>query len=509
MYLRCNAMEKFVNKVAVVTGSSSGIGSAISKELVTYGIIVVGVARRIENLQKLADELNEPGKPVRFYPVKCDVTEESEIENSFKWITSELGPIAILINCAGTSQPFLLRDVTGESISQIFDTNVKASILCSKLAIESMTKNCIQGHVININSIVGHVISDGLKLHQIYTASKHALKVFSETLRRELFDQNLDIKVTNLSPGAVITEMTRMSIPSVESLPPTKIMQPKDIADACVYVLSTPKNVLRLSRCLLYYIKQNMERFTDKVAVVTGSSSGMGLAISTELVKHGIIVVGVARRIDRLKELAEKLNVAGKSARFYPLKCDITVENEIEKSFQWITSQLGPIAIMINNAGVLKPSLLKDVTGEMISQIFDTNVKATILWAKLAAQNMTNNSIEGHIINVNSIAGHMILGYNPNLIQVYTASKHAQKVFSEALRRELVGQNSKIKITSLSPGAVKTEMLNEFQTTAVSLPPKKFIQPKDIADACVYVLNTPPNVLVSELTIMPLHQEIS
>ncbi|XP_065206071.1 farnesol dehydrogenase-like [Planococcus citri] len=251
-----------------------------------------------------------------------------------------------------------------------------------------------------------------------------------------------------------------------------------------------------------------MEKFANKVAIVTGSSSGIGSAITTELVKHGVLVVGVARRIDRLKKIADDLNEPGKAARFYPLKCDVTVESEIEKSFKWITSEIGPVAIMVNNAGVLKPSLLKDVTAETISQIFDTNVKASILWAKLVVESMTKNSIEGHIININSVAGHMILGYKPNLIQVYTASKYAQKVYSEGLRRELVSQNADIKVTNLSPGAVLTEMLTEFESAAGSLPASKIIAPKDIADACIYVLSTPPNVLVSELTIMPLHQEV-
>ncbi|XP_065222423.1 farnesol dehydrogenase-like [Planococcus citri] len=251
-----------------------------------------------------------------------------------------------------------------------------------------------------------------------------------------------------------------------------------------------------------------MERFSGKVAIVTGSNSGIGRAISSELVKYGIIVVGVGKRIERMKELVNELNEPGKGVRFHAMECDVSIESEIDKVFKRISDELPPIAIMVNNAAVLKPSLLKDVTGEMISQVFDTNVKASILWAKLVVQSMKNNSIEGHIININSIAGHYMSSCKPNLIQIYTASKQALKVFSEALRRELVSEELDIKITNLSPGAVATEMLAQFQPSALSFPPKKILQPKDIADACVSVLNTPPNVLISELTVMPLHQDI-
>ncbi|XP_065221797.1 farnesol dehydrogenase-like [Planococcus citri] len=251
-----------------------------------------------------------------------------------------------------------------------------------------------------------------------------------------------------------------------------------------------------------------MDKFVNKIAIVTGSSSGIGLAISKELIKHGVVVVGIARRIEKLTQLASELNEPEKPKKFHPLRCDITIERDIEKSFQWINSELGPVAILVNNAGIINPSLFKDITGEMITQIFDTNFKAAILWSKLAVENMTNNSIKGHIININSLAGHIILNFKPITNHIYTASKHALKVFSETLRRELVNQNSDIKITNLSPGMVLTEALTTFLPSAESFSPNKVIQAQDIADSCVYVLGTPPNVLVSELTIMPLHQDV-
>lgn len=95
-----------------------------------------------------------------------------------------------------------------------------------------------------------------------------------------------------------------------------------------------------------------MNRWIGKVAVVTGASSGIGEAIAMTLVKNGLKVVGLARRIDKLKKITEQ--IASAKGTFYPTQCDVTKEEEILKAFEFAKS-LGGVDILINNAGIAFP----------------------------------------------------------------------------------------------------------------------------------------------------------
>ncbi|PSN29530.1 Farnesol dehydrogenase [Blattella germanica] len=93
-----------------------------------------------------------------------------------------------------------------------------------------------------------------------------------------------------------------------------------------------------------------MERWTGRVAVVTGTSSGIGAAIAKELVKKGVKVVGIARRVERVEALSKSLK--SEKGELHPLKCDITKDDEIKKAFAWVKSNLGGVDILVNNAAV-------------------------------------------------------------------------------------------------------------------------------------------------------------
>ena len=105
-----------------------------------------------------------------------------------------------------------------------------------------------------------------------------------------------------------------------------------------------------------------MNRWIGKVAVVTGSSGGIGLAISKALASHGIKVVGLARRIDKLHEAAAEI---GKD-KFFPIECDVTKEEDILKVFKWIDEKFGRLDILVNNAGVV---CVKPIIGKIFIDI--------------------------------------------------------------------------------------------------------------------------------------------
>jgi len=237
-----------------------------------------------------------------------------------------------------------------------------------------------------------------------------------------------------------------------------------------------------------------MERWSGRVAVVTGASSGIGAAIAAELTKKGLKVVGLARRVDRMEELSRSLE--SEPGKLYAVKCDIGNESDVLAAFKWIKDNLGGVDILINNAAVATDTSLTGGSTEELKKMLDVNVLALSVCTMQAFQSMKERGVdEGHIIHINSMAGHIP---PREYYAMYFATKHAVTALTEGLRRELVKLKSKIRVTSLSPGLVKTEM-----------PPPQFLEnspylnPEDIADGVLYVLGTPPHVQVLELSIIP------
>lgn len=249
-----------------------------------------------------------------------------------------------------------------------------------------------------------------------------------------------------------------------------------------------------------------MDRFVEKIAVVTGTSAGSGEAIAKELLKYGVHVAGLARRIEKLEELCKEVkDTSIYKGKFYPIQCDVTKKEEIKSAFNYVFENLGPIHILINNAAVLEATYLTDAKPEMVEGSFDVNVKGVIMCTTQAVRNMRENKTEGHIINMNSVMGHTAFSIKPNIYMLYASTKQALRVISEGLRREMIEKKLNIKVTNLSPGYVKSEM-----TKGLTLPEgfeKNVLVPEDVAKACIICLDTPPKVVVSELTLLPMHMK--
>ncbi|KAJ9599586.1 hypothetical protein L9F63_009903 [Diploptera punctata] len=489
-----NIMERWVGRVAVVTGASAGIGASIAEELVKKGLKVVGLARRVERVEELKKNLTSaPGK---LFPRKCDVMKEEDVKAAFKWIKSELKRVDILINNAGNAMQNTLIDGPVEHWKHIMDLNVMALSMCTKEALQIMKETGVDdGHIIHINSVVGHEIAPRSIM---YSASKHAVTVLTEGLRRELIKQNSKIRVTSVSPGPVKTEFataSKIELPPGLDLSTFPFLESIDVANAVLYVLETPPHVQ-----VHELIKK--PRWVGRVAVVTGASSGIGASVTEELVKKGLVVVALARRVEKIEELQKGLTSA--PGKLYPRKCDVTKEDEIKATFKWIKSELKGVDILINNAGVGLQHTLTDGPVDHWSYILSLNVVGLSMCTKEALHIMKENGVDdGHIIHINSIAGHKM----PMALSMYSASKHAVTVLTEGLRRELVKQKSKIRVTSISPGAVKSEFI---EASKMIIPPEwdiskfPFLESVDIANGILYVLGTPPHVQIHELTIKPV-----
>lgn len=195
-------MDKWAGKVAVVTGASSGIGAAIAVELAKHGINVIGMARRKERIEALANE--NKSLPGKIFAVSCDVTNSESITAAFNWVEKNLGGVDILVNNAGTYRKANALDlsVPDENFTVTFDTNVTGMLLCTRRAFKTM-QNRPLGYIVNINSIAGHMSANALPAEfglNIYGASKHAVTNATEVFRMELASagkRNIRVSVSN------------------------------------------------------------------------------------------------------------------------------------------------------------------------------------------------------------------------------------------------------------------------------------------------------------------------
>lgn len=244
-----------------------------------------------------------------------------------------------------------------------------------------------------------------------------------------------------------------------------------------------------------------MLKWHDKVAVITGASTGMGAAIAVELAKNKMTVVGLARRKDNIEKLAnDNKHLQGK---IHAVECDIMKPESIAAAFDWVERNFGGVDVLVNNAGVIRHRHLTDLNvpdEDYLDQI-NTNFTGMVLTTRRALKTMKEREF-GYVININSIAGHSTpdgvgVKFGGN---IYGATKWAVTNLTEVLRLEL-GQGKKIRVTSLSPAGTRTDHIKGIPEEFLAIAP--VMQPSDIADAVVYLLSTKPEINVSELTIHP------
>ncbi|XP_017110186.2 farnesol dehydrogenase [Drosophila bipectinata] len=252
-----------------------------------------------------------------------------------------------------------------------------------------------------------------------------------------------------------------------------------------------------------------MDRWTNRVAVVTGASSGIGAACCKDLVSKGMIVVGLARREDRLQELKDSLP-ADQAKRFHFHKCDVSEEQDVIDTFKWIDSTLGGADVLVNNAGIvrLNVGITHEGNSKDLRDTLNTNVLGVSWCTREAFRSLQERKVDdGHILIINSVVGHKIPVSSHFTLGMYPPSKYAVTALTEILRQEFMNKKTKTKITSISPGATDTEI---FDKTIVGDFPEDLtiLRSKDVADAITYCIQTPPNVQIHELTIRPVGETI-
>lgn len=241
----------------------------------------------------------------------------------------------------------------------------------------------------------------------------------------------------------------------------------------------------------------------DKVIVITGASSGLGLAAARRLAQQGACLVLGARRIERLQQLADELN--GEGHRAIAVEADVTRLDDVKRLVDSAVQTFGRVEVMVNNAGLMPISALERLKVEDWERTIDVNIKG-VLYGIAAALPHMQRQISGHFVNVASVAGHKIM---PNGT-VYSASKFAVRALSEGLRQEVKPWN--IRTTILSPGAVDTELPASITEADVAKGMQGFYQSTAIsadsfARAIIFAIEQPEDMDVNEIVFRPTRQQ--
>jgi 3-oxoacyl-[acyl-carrier protein] reductase len=228
----------------------------------------------------------------------------------------------------------------------------------------------------------------------------------------------------------------------------------------------------------------------DKVALVTGSSRGIGKQIALTLAARGANVVLTATNATLLDEVAHEITAAS-SPTPLTIPADLTDEKSIIDLVAAVDSTFGQLDILVNNAGITHAAQLQDTATADYDRLMAVNARAPFILCRQALP-MLKKAPRGFIINIASIVG--VKGY-PNQ-SAYTASKHALRGMSTALAEELTETN--ITVHLLCPGATDTEMVSKVRP---DIPKQKLINPKEIAEIVDYLTTHKGNAIIEEIHI--------
>jgi len=227
-----------------------------------------------------------------------------------------------------------------------------------------------------------------------------------------------------------------------------------------------------------------------KTAIITGASSGIGAALSKQLVEKGATVHGLARRFDKLRKLQNELG-----STFIPVKMDITDEPAVSSWIDETFSAQNPPDILVNNAGLGAFGNIEDLSLDEWHTMMNVNLNGVFYLTRKTVPIMKQNPGHCHIINVASVAG--LIG-NPQ-ISGYNATKFGLRGFSEALFKEL--RYDAIKVSCVFPGSIATEFFEKTGNSTHS----HMMRVEDVASTITYLLETPDNFLIDEITMRPLN----
>jgi len=231
--------ESLRGRVVVITGASSGIGAAVARALGREGAHVALAARRRDALLDVQAGLEELGGTAKSLVAATDVTDREQVKALVELAEGELGPVEILVNCAGIMYYTLMRNLREDEWERTVEVNCKGALNCVGAVLPGMLARG-RGHIVTISSDAGRKVFPGLS---VYSASKFFVEALSQGLRLET--AGTGIKVTTIQPGNVATGLSSLST-DVEAVElygqpsEARVLDPEDVAASVVYALRQP-----------------------------------------------------------------------------------------------------------------------------------------------------------------------------------------------------------------------------------------------------------------------------
>jgi len=224
---------------------------------------------------------------------------------------------------------------------------------------------------------------------------------------------------------------------------------------------------------------ENLFDLDGKVAVGTGAASGLGAHFAETLAQAGAKVAIGARRVDRLTALAEK--IAGDDGRALPVELDVTDAKSVAEAVRIAEEELGPISILVNNAGVPSGGKVLEMEEEEWDRVLDTNLRGAWLMAREVGRHMVEHETAGRIINISSVIG---VSTAAKRVLAYSISKAGLVNLTETMALEL-GEKG-IRVNAIAPGYIQTELNHDFlnssagQRIATRVPLGRFGETTDL-----------------------------
>ena len=250
-------------------------------------------------------------------------------------------------------------------------------------------------------------------------------------------------------------------------------------------------------------------RLQGTTALVTGASSGIGEATAVALAAEGAAVAVVARRRDRLEDLAGRVEAGG--GRALVVEADVTQEEQAREAVAQTVRELGRLDTLVNNAGVMLLGPMEHAPVEEWERMVRLNVLGLMYCAHAALPHLLQAAADGprqvaDMVNISSVAGRVARTGSG----VYNATKFGVGAFSESLRQEVTKRH--VRVSLVEPGAVETELTSHNRPEVQESIRGRFagmerLQSEDISEAIAYVVTRPRRMAVNEILIRPTEQE--
>lgn len=241
-----------------------------------------------------------------------------------------------------------------------------------------------------------------------------------------------------------------------------------------------------------------MQNIDNKVIVITGASSGIGETTAKILAANGAKVVLSARREDRLKALAEDI---GENAAY--LKSDVANTDDMNAIIKLAKDKFGKVDVIFANAGIMPAGNMSELKTDDWNRMVDINIKGVLNTIAAALPEFIAQK-SGHVIVTSSRAGTMSVPGNA----VYCGTKHFVRAMLDSFHTEAINEGTNIRTTTIYPGAIKTELLNQVAESQAKDMVSQFyenvgLEPEVIANAVLYAISQPDNVDISDLVVRP------